>query len=319
MSTYLELTNSAIIEAGVELDDLTSVDFASTTDPLQKRFKRWINQSLKEIEFERNELEYKNKQAQIVVYPRFLVIDGNRSVAPPANSIFEGDDTTSTFEVVSSTLLSGTWAGGDAEANLDFVDLSSAIAFNEFFDELSPTAANLNVFRAKWWGRYNLSDDVTDILEPNKSSFKIQDPSGLSTTSDNTGGTSNTSLQFVPWGLFNTSMETSGTYGRPTAITETPDGSYDFFPRPNGPYILTFEYQSTPQQLAEWDDTVTDMPALYQDAIVWRAVMYYADYDRKPDQFARAERRYEYYKNRTDANKMPVPSFGWNRYDSTWS
>jgi hypothetical protein len=57
------------------------------------------------------------------------------------------------------------------------------------------------------------------------------------------------------------------------------------------------------------------LPLLYQDMIVWRTVMNYADYDRKPDMFARAERRYKYYKNRAEKNLMPTPTYGFNRYD----
>lgn len=318
MATYLELVNSAIIESGIDLDELTAGNFASTTDPMAKRMKRWVNQALKEIELERNEWEYKTKQAQTVIYPRWLVTDGNRSSAPPANSEFEGDDTDCTFTVVSTTLLDGAWASGTATALIDYLELSNTPAFNELFDEVTPTPANLNVFRLKWFGRYNLDSVEADIQQINKSSFSIQSANGLSDTTLNTGSADNQPLQFIPWDQFNLAMENEAQFGRPYVITETPDGWYDFFPRPDSPYILTFNYQASPQTLVNDDDAVTDMPALYQDAIVWRAVMYYADYDRKPDLFARAERRYEYYKNRAERNLMPTPTFGFNRYDASW-
>ena len=316
--TYLELVNRAIMESGADLDELTSGTFASTTDPLQKRFKYWANQAYREEQLERSEWQYMTKKAQIVIYPRFLVIDGDRATAPPANSIFEGDDSNTTFTVVSTTLLSGAWNAGTASAYIDFLDLSGAVSFNELFDETDPTPANLDVFRVKWFGRYPLDTLVTDLLEPNMSSFKIQGASGLSDTTLNTGDTDVEPLQFVPWDQFNLSYEWSQNYARPIVVTKTPDGEYDFFPRPNGPYILTFDYTAEPQELVDDDDTIDTLPLLYQDALVWRTVMYYADYDRKPDMFARAERRYMFYKNRAEKNLMPTPTFGYNRYNVSY-
>jgi hypothetical protein len=317
VATYLELTNSAVIESGIEADELTSSNFATTSDPLLRRMKRWVSQAYKEITMERNEWTWKSKKAQIVIYPRFLVIDGNRAADPPVDSKFEGDDTGTTFTVVDSTILSGSWAGGDAVAYLDYLDLSGAVSFNELFDETDPNPANLDVFRVKWFGRYDLESEVTDLLEPNFSSFYVQGASGLTDTTLNTGDTDLQRLQYVPWDLWNSQYEYQQDWGKPSCFTKTPDGEYDVYPRPNTPYILTFNYTAEPATLTDWDDTVDDLPPLYQDMIVWRAVMYYADYDRKPDMFARAERRYEYYKNRAEKNLMPTPSFGFNRYSTT--
>lgn len=327
MATYLELVNSAIIESGTELDELSSVNFATTTDPLAKRFKRWVGQALKEIELERNEWQYKVKQAQTTIYPRFLVADGSRQPAlpappsdageaPPADSVFEADDTGSSFTVVQTTTLSGQWGLGTAVALIDYLNLNGAVAWNDLWDETSPNPLNLNVFRTQWFGRYNLVSTVADINEINKSSFSIQSASGLSNTTLNTGAADANLLQFLPWDQFNIAMENEQQFGRPYVITETPEGWFDFFPRPDAPYILTFNYVADPTVLSAYDDTVTDMPSLYQDMIVWRTVMYYADYDRKPDMFARAYRRYQYYKNRAEANLMPTVSFGFNRYNS---
>lgn len=318
---YLELVNNAIVESGIDLDELTSSNFATTTDPMLKRFKRWSNQAIKEIEMEKDEWTYKTKQGQVVIYPRFQVIDGDRSVAPPANSTFEADDSSSSFKVVQTTLQTGTWAGGNASAIIDFVNLSGPAAWNELFDELTPTAANLDVFRVKWFARYDFESELADLREINLSSFSVQSPSGLADTTLNTGSTDNSPLEFVEWNKFSMSYETTEVWGVPRVVTKAPTGGYDFFPRPNGPYVLTFNYIADPQELTDWDDTVTDMPPLLQDSIVWRTVMYYADYDRKPDQFERAQRRYEFYRNKADKNYLPTPSFACNRFnypDANW-
>lgn len=316
MSNFLTLVNSAIIESGVDLDELTSGNFATTTDPLATRFKRWTNQALKEIILERNEWEYQTKKAQLVIYPRLHVVDGSRATAPPADSTYEGDDSGTTFTVVSTTLLGGTWAGGDAEAYIDLLDLSGPFSFNEFYDETSPTIANTNVFRAFWFGRYDLAEEVSDLQEANNSSFYIQGASGLADATLNTGDTDVQKLTYIPWELWNVGMESTQQFARPYSFTQDPTGKYDFYPRPSAPYILTFNYTAEPEQLSAYNDSVTSLPANYQDMIVWRTVMYYADYDSKPSMFARAERRYEFYKNRSERNLMPVPTFSWNRYAS---
>lgn len=316
-TTYLQGVNSSILESGVDLDELTSSNFASTTDPLAKRFKLWYNQALKEIQLERNEWQYMTKQAQLVIYPRVHVIDGNRSVAPPADSEFTGDDSGASFTVVTTTLLDGTWAGGDAEAYIDYLSLSGMWSVNELFDEDTPTVANTDVFRVKWWGRYDLESDVTDLLEPNYESFSVQGASGLSDTDLNTGDTSITGLKFVEWADFNNAYEYNPVFNRPLFITKTPNGEYDFYPRPDQAYILTFQYSAEPETLTLYSDTITKLPALYHDMVVWRTVMYYADYDSKPSMFARAERRYEYYKNRIEKNQMPQVTLGFNRYASS--
>lgn len=316
---YLQLVNSAIIESGADLEELTSSDFATTTDPMQKRFKRWVNQALKEIEQERDEWTYKTKQSQSVIYPRFHVVDGDRSAAPPQNSEFIGDDTSTTFKVVNTTTLSGTWAGGTAEAILDVLNVSGPPAWNELFDEENPTPANLNVFRMKWFARYDLEEDLAGVREINKTSFSVQSASGLTDTTLNVGYSDNRQLGFLPWDVFNSSYETNTEWGTPRFVTKSPTGGYDFYPRPDRALILTFNYIADPQELTNYDDEVQDLPLLLQDSVVWRAVMHYADYDRKPDQFARAQRRYEFFRNKADKNYLPTPTFATNRFNMPYA
>lgn len=317
MTTYLDLVNSVIIESGAELDELTAGTFDTTTDPLIKRMKRWTNQALREIELERNEWEFKTKQGQVIIYPRWLVENGSRLTAPPIDSVFEGDDSNSTFTVKNVTTLDGQWMNGNATALIDYLNLDGAVSFHEKFDEVEPDPTNLDVFRLRWFGRYNLSNSFPNIQEINKSSFILQAASGLNDTDLNTGSTVNFNIPYLPWAQFILAYEGKEVFGRPVVVTETPDGWWDFFPRPAQPYLLTFNYQSSGQVLDDHCDTVEDLPVAYHDMIVWRAVMYYADYDRQPDLFARAERRYEYYKNRAEANLMPTPTFGFNRF-SIW-
>lgn len=314
MSTYLQLVNNAIKHSGIDLDELTSVTFASPSDSMHEKMKEFVDQAWREIQLERNEWEFQTAQYQGLIYPRFLVVEGDRSVAPPADSVFEGDDTEASFTVISTSLIDGAWADGDAVAWINYSTLTATPKFNEQFDETSPTIANTNVFRLKWWGRYDLITDIGDCLEPNLDSFYIQSTGG-SSTQDNTASSDNEKLKYVPWSHFNMEMEwDTQSRGKPRYFTTTPDGHFDFWPRPDEQYVLTLQYTKGPQTLSAHGDTPTGLPAAYHDMIFWRAIMAYAEYDQKGDTFRAAERRHNFFKTRLERNEMPVLSFGPNRY-----
>jgi hypothetical protein len=315
MSTFLALTNYALTESGADLDEIAQADFANPTDSMQRKFKSWVQKAWREIQMEINNWEYKSKQAQLILRPRLLVVDGDRATAPPAGSTFEGDDTGATFEVVNVELLDGAWASGTAEALIEYSDLDGEFKWHELYDELTPTSANTDVFRLKWWGRYNLQDEVTDLFEPITSTFFLQSTGG-SASQTNSADSDNTQIHYMPWADWLVSYEGDPiSRGRPLYFTETPDGSYDFWPRMDEEYVLTFTYSATPQELSAYDDEPENLPAQYQDMIAWRAVMYWADYQEHPSQFARAEKRYETYMNRLCANKKPRFSFAPNAFN----
>jgi hypothetical protein len=420
LSTYLELTNLAILESGAEADELTSSDFASPTDSVQRDIKRWVAKAWKEIQMEINNWEFKSKQAQFIIRPRFLVTDGDRPSAPEEGSEFQGDDTDATFTVESVELLDGTWAAGTAVAIIEYSDLDGQFKWHEQFDEVLtfpdatlirfdnsaavtnipqigdyvktndgtnltgriayvyltagswaantaegwmyledtvgdwvsngenvqspvdtysddaftdlieadvfttdpyasnplPTVLADNNFRLKWWGRYNLQDEVTDLFEPITSTFSVQSTGG-SSTQDNTATADNANIAYIPWPLWLSGgyEDDMASIGFPRVFTETPDGEYDFWPRPDQEYVLTFTYSANPQILSAHGDEVEDLPSQYHDMIAWRAVMYWADKNERPSQFARAERRYEGYMNRLVGNKKPKPTFGNNPFN----
>lgn len=311
MATYLELVNKTIRQAGVELDELQSADFATPPDPMYTRFKEWVKDAWFDEQLSRKDWEFSQKIGQMDIRPRVLVVDGDRPTAPPVDSVFEGDTSELQITVKAVTLLSGAWATGTAEAILDLDDLeSNNYTFGETYDEVDPTPANVNVFKVKWYGTYDLVTDTTGSFEVNKSSFYVLDPET---------GADRWRLQWVSYEQFQEmANQAIGYFGTPQAITETPDGTYDFWPRPQKRYRLTYTYTTVPQELDGSDDT--DEPSIspeYHDLIVFRALCYYADYDEKPQVKARAEQRYDLYKNRLLVNKLPEVKWGSNRYEIT--
>lgn len=317
MSDYRTLCNRVIIESGTDVDEIASGDFSSPTDTMQKKVKSWVAQAWREIQMEINNWQYMSKQAQIEIYPQFLIIEGDRATAPGAGADFEGDDTASTFNLLATpTLLSGTWAAGTAVAIMKYSDLDGQPKWGEYYDETSP-GSQADCVRLKWWGRYNLASAVTDLLEADTSTFFIQSTGG-SSLQTNSADSDNGGLTYVPWADWLVAYEGDPTStGRPSFFTQTPEGWYDFWPRPDEGYLLTFTYSAEPQELSAAADEPTGLDSFYQDLIVWRAVMYYADYQERPSQFARAERRYESIKNRMERNQKPGFSFAPNAFGYT--
>ena len=312
MKTFLQLTNKVIQEAGIFLDPLTSTNFSAPPDIMYTRVKDYVNQAHNEIILERGEWEFQNRNAVLLVSPRMYVEFGDRATAPPAGSTFETDETEFTFEVVSTTLLSGAWATGTAKAYVDFIDPDGHFKFNESVNEVLPTPAN-DKFTIMGWGRYDLASSFSDLDEANTSSFQIQSTGG-STVQDNEAAADLGPLVYIPHGIWNDSYETAaGDFGTPRFITTSPNGHYELWPRPDKQYVLKFNYSAKPVEMSAHGSTHT-LPELLEDAIIWRAVMYYGQYDNEPGVAAKGRRRYMFYKRILDKNKKPKFAFGLSKF-----
>lgn len=311
--TYLQLVNDAIRESGVSLDSLTSSNFASTTDQTQIKFQRWVAQAYEELQQERF-WEFMHKQASIVVKPRIYIEEEAGAVLTPSSGRYLiGQDTeASLVSTGTPSLLSGAWASGTAKAYVEYEDLDGVPKYNELVDLYDTDGTSLldaDFGRVKGVGRYFLETEVSDLLEADYSSFKLQSTGG-SSTQDNTDVSDPYPIQQITWDDYvRNDWLGFSTQGRPYHFVEAPDGAIQFWPHLNQEYVLHFQYQCKPTSLDTYDDTVTNIPAQYQDAIFWRAVMYYAEYDVKSPVFLRAQRRYRFFKKRMEHNLMPPMSF----------
>jgi hypothetical protein len=311
----LDLVNEAIREAGIQLDSLSSSNYTTPTEAMHTKFKNWVNQSWKEIQLERLEWEFMSRNGMVTISPRLFVELGDRSIAPPAGSEFVCESTEATFTVLSTSLLDGTWAGGDAVAYIDYEDLDGQFKFDEYVNEVSPTPANTDVFKIRDWGRYDLASIYTDLEEANIGAFYIQS-TGSSTTQDNTNAFDLTKLVFVPWSIWKDNYEEAyGSFGTPIFYTITPNGHYDFFPRPDKQYVIKFDYSAEPQAFSAYSDTPEGLPSHLHEIIVWRAVMFYAQYERAQDIEVRARKRYKFYKRILDRQYKPHFTFPRNKFN----
>jgi hypothetical protein len=324
MSTFLELVNTAIQEAGKDQDDLTSSNFASPPDArMYNRFKRWVNQSYKELQMLRNDWEFKTSRASVLISPAIYLEEGDRAVTPPVGTLFRGQDTEFLLEVQQVILESGTWLAGDAKATVYFSipeeNEGTDFKFNELFDEVDSdgTVLTAGVFRCKGWGRYDFVADgsVPDLLEVDKTSFKSQSTGG-STLQENEADVGLIPLAYMDWNDWEWSFDTwAGSRGRPYYVTTSPDGDLEFYPRPDKQYVINFTYTKTDGTLTAHGDTPSLLPSRYHEILVWLTVRKSGMYDRDRAIVSRADEHIRPYRNAMEKNLMPDVSFGNSRYD----
>ena len=80
--------------------------------------------------------------------------------------------------------------------------------------------------------------------------------------------------------------------GTPTAATLKPDQSLCFYPTPNEPLSVVVQYQKLPVALTT-NTQIPSVPVQCQEAIVSRALVYYADYEEDAYRYQRALMEYD--------------------------
>lgn len=169
--------------------------------------------------------------------------------------------------------------------------------------------------RVVGYGKYSLATFgtqgvISDLWQPRLDTFQIQSTGGdLSDTND--ASVDLLPLHYVRWEDWDRFVTpgSSGRLGKPNWFTLDPEGYYQFYPRFDQRYLIKFYYQSDIQELTNDDDTVTNIPAELQDAIVWLAVMYYANLDKKPEIWQAANKRYKFYNELLERYYAPQPGF----------
>lgn len=307
---YLELVNNTILEAGVRVDPLDASDFDDPDDPIHRKIKGLVADAWDELRLERGEWEFVTKEGLVIIGPSFTFSSGDGAGILPGDTI-TGDETQATMEVTSVTILSGEWGLGTASGIVAVKNVAGAPKFNEKFTQL---LSGDNI-RITGFGRINLKGFLSDFSElASKADVFIQETGG-SVNQVNSGNQGIRNLTYVTWSTWNDSFESTGVLGEPTVITTTPTGLFDLWPRPDKEYLLKFTYTADQDSLTVADDTPDRLDRNYHKAIVWRAVMDFADGDGQRNLFFKAKRKWDWYEQRMGRNLMPTLSFGPNRFD----
>jgi len=320
--TYMELVNDAIDECKVSLDPLTSLNFASPPRTiLYNLFKKWTNRAYRSILIDRNEWYFRKERTTVTIHPRLQLILPGPGIVSVGN-VLEGTSSGVQFEVVA------VHSTEDAELNLlteytvsvEYVgDPSEAdnLILNEKFDRVSPSPTP-ELGSIKGRGRYSFHELVTGFDELDERSVYIQ-PTVATASSPSPGdlqaAPSLIALPVENWvGRFDAFNTPSG---RPGYIVRTDDGLYDFYPRPNVPYDVSFSYTQDASSMTLYNDTPVLLDPMYDEKIMWGAIMSYADYDRNTQLYSRAKKEYDKWDYIMRRDSLPTITLGLHRFDKS--
>ena len=138
-----------------------------------------------------------------------------------------------------------------------------------------------------WSEELDDDDFVESVAEIDQQSFRL-------ISHETPAVTPEIKLQYVPWDTFRSRLDDSAIIpGQPLYITEDNTGRWRFYPALDKPYTLIFDYVRNPQSLVAFDDVFKGIPDDFIDAIMWRALMYYGEYDEQPSVAQRSTRNYK--------------------------
>jgi len=96
--------------------------------------------------------------------------------------------------------------------------------------------------------------------------------------------------------------------GRPSVVTLTPDQRLQVWPTPTETLAVTVDYYRQPTTMANNSDA-SIIPALYHQAIVHRALMFYADYEEDMYRYGRSEVEFNQWMARLLIEQLPSSDF----------
>jgi hypothetical protein len=272
----------------------------------------------------RRDWEFMQGTGVFIVQPRieFYGAVSTNSLASDFNSInmslhvSTNEDILTTPSSGALNIVTGTLAAGTAAGYL------VVSTFNQDFliepgDRLVKEGASGIRCLFKRWGYYTLTnsgagiDQTSDVAETNKQSFRMTDYQYASGQSDDESTWEQlTFVNNADWLRYGYDRPTK--VGRPTHITMNNAGAYAFYPPPDDTYHLYFEYTRTPEALSAYGDSPTYLPARFHNAIVWKALMYWAEYEGNGQQYQRAERHYKKFESDIIRDCLPAVSVSYD-------
>lgn len=102
--------------------------------------------------------------------------------------------------------------------------------------------------------------------------------------------------------------------GTPEFFTILPNEKVRFFPTPAAVGTVNYEYQRGGLQLAE-DASTPLIPARYHMAIIYKAKMYWAEFEDAPNEYKLAEINFNRWMLALEANQLPSREFAHGRVE----
>lgn len=134
------------------------------------------------------------------------------------------------------------------------------------------------------------------------------------------GSTAEQKVYFEDWDTFRGFRDRADVAtGRPVYFTIKPDHSWQVYPTPDVSYTLRFDYLYKPKifttsdgavNIEDYPSTGRGLPEEFQDAIVWRAIRYWAETRGDANMFQIADRRYRELMQPIKRRYRPKARFG---------
>jgi hypothetical protein len=318
--TFLDIVNRVIDEGKVQLDPLTSANFASPPrTTLYGKIKQWVNSSYEELIEERTEWQFRIERTTVMIYPRLYVASPASGYIPVVGDTLVGQSSGVSFTVmgvyISETVentpgveytLSVTFTNGTDPANL---------IMRESLDRYVTGVLDLaNALTLYGLGRYDFSDLLTGIENIDMDTVRAHHiPSEAVTYGENL--TERHPVLPVLWNKWPSDydMFPFADNAIPRYITEAPNGEYALYPIPSGPILLSFDYRRKVTPMAAYNDTPEGLPERYHMYLVWRTLEELADYDKNGALYSRAQKHLNRYDVRMTRDELPfIRIGGWN-------
>lgn len=325
---YLALVNDVIDETKITLDPLTSVNFASPPRTgMYNRIKKWVNESYAEIIDERPEWYFVQERAVLQIAPRLRLANiDTPTYVPTAGDILTGVISGAQFailSVVADTEGDDLSSGSEATIQID-LKAGTTINYNQLLVGESLNAMRgitpfLAAARVEGRGFYDFTQYLPTLDALNENSIRLQP----NTTTGTVDPGPNDLQPLFPIAYnkvctspyLNITDDFGASLGRPRALIQTSRGTYDFFPRPDDFYTISFDYTQKPNVLALYNDEPFLLSSKFHKLIVWRACIKMADFDRNTQAYATAKKNADLYYNRLLRDRLPKSMFDLTRFD----
>lgn len=297
---YLELTQAVFREAGITQTDAVPQTLSNVTG-LALKIKNWVAQAWADIQIENDQGEFLREWFSVTIRPRFYFdLDQAGLQQVFAGDVLVGQSSGCTCTVTAIIIVNGgIWADGTAQGMIEFEEMEGQPLDSETFEVESSGAAACRFIR---WGDYKLDSQtemgtgyIDNLLDVWWDSLIIRDDDQDPSMGDN-------ALPFLSYSQFLQRYEVNTQPGFPQIVTETPDNGtrIAFWPPPDRHYRLRGYYYKTTPDLVDDTDEPTTLKPVYHPMIIWRALMYYGQYEQQPPIMEQAKSRYALYKKKLD-------------------
>lgn len=304
-TTYLTIVNNSIQEAGLELASFLAngSDFTTNTNAMMQRFRVWVSRAWKTIQQECYDWEFMQEEGVVNIDPGIMFYTDGTPFSTFATA-FANTSNQSIFDQSGAVAIPnvpfGTAKDLTATSTLTlpfgYLNLIGTGSIPVNF-ALKPGAEYITTGGHKAyvhsWKSFDINEEIGAgdfqevIQEIDSNSFRIIDfynstPSG------------ELPLPFMAWESFRSSYDQSAAFtGTPRLISEDNTGRWRLYPVPQYTYTLKFDYIRQPQILSAFGDIPRGLNDDFVDIIMWKALIYYGEFDEQPSVVLRARGHYK--------------------------